>query len=670
MKLNSFSIILGILLFFAACNIIGNSDDKQSEPITVKDPLPEIDDDELLDSLLQLAATMQQDTNLAMLYYKIGEIYENCDFETTKEYYLKMNDLNEQLDWNQGRYTFAIGFSHILSRQGFVDSAIAINLQALELAKKEKDELNKSRIAFSIGNAYLLKQWHETALNYYLEALSVFEKKDDQDRLGNVYFQLSELYADLDAVDKAIEFGEKAVALDPNESYYLAGLAKAYYTAQQYEKANHYFEKALEICLQENNLYMTGWIYYLSSENALMSYDLKKAEMYAQNALEVNLEIDNMGAYGGALSVLSKVEELRGNFTQSEAHIKEALQIVTDLENLQGQSACYKTLSELAIAQHKYKEHIQYLKEWGLVEAKMAKETSLRAANEIEAKYETTKKEFEIETQRQIIRSRILQRNLLAVGVVICVIFLILLWLLFRLRIRRNYALEELNATKDRLLSIISHDLKNPALAQRDAIRILLDNKVSWDADTLNDYYQKMLKSADGQVDLLYNLLDWARVQTGRIQYQPVQFDFAAEMRKNEFSLLRNMANNKGIEFVVEMPNTVLAMGDANLLATVARNLLENAVKFTTTGGRVTLAVEPKENGKFVVSVTDTGIGMSDEQIQNIFRLDSKIPKRGTAGEPGTGLGLIVCKELLEKHGTTLHVESKINEGSCFWFEI
>jgi tetratricopeptide (TPR) repeat protein len=260
-QLFSYSIIqLFIIGILSGCHFTGNHADEQPQNNFTSDSLWTPTGDVELDNMLQIAATMQQDTNLAMLYYKIGEMYEDSDFETTKEYYLKMNDLNEQLNWNQGRYTFAIGFSHILSRQGFADSAIAINLQALELAKKEKDELNISRIAYSAGNAYLLKQWHETALSYYLEALSVFEKKNDQDRLGNVYFQLSDLYDDLDAVDKAIEFGEKAVALDPNESYYLAGLAKAYYTAQQYEKANRYFEEALNICLQENNLYMTGWI--------------------------------------------------------------------------------------------------------------------------------------------------------------------------------------------------------------------------------------------------------------------------------------------------------------------------------------------------------------------------------------------------------------------------
>ena len=96
----------------------------------------------------------------------------------------------------------------------------------------------------------------------------------------------------------------------------------------------------------------------------------------------------------------------------------------------------------------------------------------------------------------------------------------------------------------------------------------------------------------------------------------------------------------------------------------------DNAIKFTPASGRVTISVEPKANGKFEVSVADTGTGMTNEQIKNLFCLDCQISKRGTSGEQSTGLGLIVCNELLEKHGTKLHIESNINEGSRFWFEI
>jgi len=661
------------LIFITGCNSKQNNNAHHGNTtleIFVKDSLWIPTGDAYLDSLMQAAATAKQDTNLAMLYYQIGEVYEDSDFEKAKEYYQKMGSLCEHLDWNQGRYFFAIGYTLVLNRQGEADSAIAINLKTLELAKKEKNELWTGRLSFSTGNSYLIKQWHETALTYYMESLSIFEKINDIDRLGTVYFQLSQLYSDMGAVDKAIDYGEKAISLCPDEPYFFAGLAKASMYDYQLEKANEYFEKALHSFRQNNNLYMVGWIDYHLGENALMTLELNKAEKYAKEALKTNLEIGNMAAYSGALAVLGRVEKFRGNFSQAEKYILESLQIVDESDNLQGKNICIRTLLELTAAQNKHQDYLHYQKEWELLDREIAKETSIQVAAEIEAKYETTKKELEITKQQQIINTQHIQRNLLIGSIILCVVFLALLWYMLRLRIQKNHVLEELNATKDRFFSIISHDLKNPALAQRDAIRILLDDKISWDANTLNNYCQKMLKSAESHVDLLYNLLSWARVQTGRLHYQPAQFDFAAELRKNDFSLLRNMANRKEIDFSIEIPDTVLVNGDANMLNTVVRNLLDNAVKFTPIRGKVTLSVKQKENKTFIITITDTGIGMTEEQIQNLFHLDHQISKRGTAGELGTGLGLIVCKELLEKHGSTLHIESKINEGSCFWFEV
>jgi len=662
------------LLFFFGCHSPDQKNDIQTISSVPLDSLWQPTGDPKLDSLIQAASIAPKDTNLAMLYYQIGDIYENYDFDKAEVYYLKMGELCEQLDWNQGRYFFTIGYTLVLNRQGVPDSAITLNLKMLELAKKEKNELWIGRLAYSTGNAYLIKQWYETALNYYVEALTIFDKLNETERLSTVYFQLSLLYSDIGNVDKAIEFGEKSVALFPDDSYFLAGLGKAYMCAYQHEKANEYLEKSFKLCEQENNLYMVGWVAYQLCENALLNNDLKKAETYAHKAMKINKEIGCMESYAGALSVLSKVEELKGNFSRAEAYIFDVLKIVEETDNLQGKSDCYKILSELAIAQNKYNEHLQYLKELDLITKKIAEETSLQAMDEIEAKYETTKKELEIERQQNIINRQKIQRNLFFCGIALSVMALSLLWYLLHTRTRRNIILTEMNATKDKFFSIISHDLKNPALAQRDALQMMLDNAESWDVDTLKQYYHGLLQSANGQVNLLYNLLNWAQIQTGRMPFLPTQFDIVAELRKTDISLLNDMAKRKGIDFITDIPEIALITGDMNMLSTVVRNLLANAIKFTNQGGTVTLKITAGTGvlpyAPTRISVSDTGIGMTEEQIQNLFHLTRQISKRGTAGETGAGIGFIVCIELLEKHGVTLHVESKINEGSHFWFEI
>ena len=150
---------------------------------------------------------------------------------------------------------------------------------------------------------------------------------------------------------------------------------------------------------------------------------------------------------------------------------------------------------------------------------------------------------------------------------------------------------------------------------------------------------------------------------------KPVTFDLVANL-KSGIGVVQNMSNEKGIILDLQMPTPAVITGDDNMLATVVRNLLVNAVKYTQQGGTVTLKVKPAAAGKYIVTVSDTGIGMNAGQKNNLFRLANQPSQRGTAGETSVGLGLIVCKDFLEKHGSTLHVESEEGKGSRFWFEV
>jgi signal transduction histidine kinase len=252
---------------------------------------------------------------------------------------------------------------------------------------------------------------------------------------------------------------------------------------------------------------------------------------------------------------------------------------------------------------------------------------------------------------------------------------------MLRLRARRNHILAETNTTKDKFFNIISHDLKNPAVALRDALKLLAGNVRLWDTDTLSNYCDELLHSADGQVDLLNSLLGWAKLQTGRTTFNPGVY--VLSNLKPGISLIRNMAEKKNITLIANIPDKEFLTCDGNMLETVIRNLLTNAVKFTAPGGTVTLEASPNPSkggkfsppsgeleGAFTFTVSDTGVGMNREQISNLFRLDKPQSRPGTADEEGNGLGLIVSKDLLKKHGCELHVQSEEGKGSRFWFEL
>jgi len=680
--------ILFLMFFFIGCHNKEIKIEKQTGNIVVDvDSLIDSTSNPELDSLLKLVTAANQDIALADLYFQIAEKYEDYNFEKAKEYYLKMRELCENLKYKQGIYQFSLGFAHILTREGLVDSAISINLKALEIAKEEKDELWTGKLSFGTANAYLVKQWYETALGYYMDALTIFENRNDNERLASIYFQLSLLYSDINVVDKAIKFGEKSIEFCDDDPYSFVGLAQAYSAVQQYDKSIAYMEEALRLSKIQNNVYLKGLIYYHLGEKFLMTYDWVKAEKYIRKALKINKEIGNDAAYYGSLALLSKVEELNGNFAQAEIYMKEVLQNMNETNNLMGKNFCFLVLSELSIAQNRYRDNIQYWKEWEIVKNEIAAETTLRVAGEMEAKFETAKKNLEIEQQKHIIARQKMQHQLLVGCVALFIIIVAFLWYVILLRDRRNKVLTETNAIKDKFFSIISHDLKNPAIVQRDAIELLKNNASGWNEDTIKEYYDELFKSAESYVALIHNLLHWAQMQTGRMSYLPTTLNLPTCLN-TEIALIQEMVKNKDITFLVQLPDEAIVYADRNMICTVVRNLLTNAVKFTQSGGQVTLNISESTDETYTtnrtpqtayrISVSDTGIGMSKAQIQNLLcpkrsqckDVARQVSTKGTANETGSGLGLIVCKELIEKHGSTLHIDSAEGKGSTFWFEI
>ena len=226
-----------------------------------------------------------------------------------------------------------------------------------------------------------------------------------------------------------------------------------------------------------------------------------------------------------------------------------------------------------------------------------------QAVQEISVKYEIAEKELQILRQQSKINRQNTILYISAVSLLVAGILVVLLFYIMRIYKRGNRELAETNAIKDKFFSIISHDLKNPAIFQRDAIQILLENTGRWDIETLRKYYQDLLYSADHQVDLLYNLLNWAHVQTGRMPFTPRLFDLTACLR-TDLALLQYMADFKNIRLNINLPEHALVTGDSDMQTTVVRNLVTNAIKFTNSGGEVTLAVSPCEPCKDAISTT------------------------------------------------------------------
>ncbi|MFH0736739.1 MAG: PAS domain S-box protein [bacterium] len=226
--------------------------------------------------------------------------------------------------------------------------------------------------------------------------------------------------------------------------------------------------------------------------------------------------------------------------------------------------------------------------------------------------------------------------------------------------------LEEVNASKDKFFSIIAHELKSPFQGSLGISSLLAEDIEALDKSEISTMAASLNKSLKSQYDLLKNLLDWSRLQAGYMVYTPQKVDINEQIIK-VIKLLENNFKQKNIKVTFQPINYVYAIADENMVFTVLQNLITNAIKFTNFNGNINIIVKTFDN-EIETSVIDDGVGIDEKKLDNIFRIDNQHSTVGTNKETGTGLGLILCKEMIEKNKGKIWVKSKVNAGSDFSF--
>ena len=240
-----------------------------------------------------------------------------------------------------------------------------------------------------------------------------------------------------------------------------------------------------------------------------------------------------------------------------------------------------------------------------------------------------------------------------------------------RLEKERDELIEELkesNATKDKFFSIIAHDLKTPFATMSAFVNLINKYYDKYNKKQLKELVIELDRSMKNAYMLLENLLTWSRMKSGRMSFSPTDFDIA-KVCFDIIELYAVKAAQKGIEINANFQDGLIVHADKFMIETVLRNLINNAVKFTKPKGKITVKIE-EEKENYIVSVSDTGIGISQENQKKLFKIDTAYSTFGTALEKGTGLGLILCKEFVEKNGGKIWVESKENKGTVFYFTV
>ncbi|MBF0395415.1 MAG: hybrid sensor histidine kinase/response regulator [Desulfobacterales bacterium] len=235
-------------------------------------------------------------------------------------------------------------------------------------------------------------------------------------------------------------------------------------------------------------------------------------------------------------------------------------------------------------------------------------------------------------------------------------------------RFQETMKLKKLNEDKDKFFSIISHDIKNPLFSMNGYLGIMTEYIDKFSKEKIKDMTLNLKKTYESFERLIDNLLSWSRMQTGMLKSIPKTINLYDIAIKN-IKLFQQNAEQKEILIQNEIENKIEAYADYNMVDTIFRNLISNSIKFTNKGGTVKISALLNKND-IIISIYDNGIGISEKNLKILFKIDSKCTQTGTSGEKGTGLGLILCKEFVERNGGRIWCETELGKGTTFYFNL
>jgi signal transduction histidine kinase len=347
---------------------------------------------------------------------------------------------------------------------------------------------------------------------------------------------------------------------------------------------------------------------------------------------------------------------------------------------------CYQNLASLFEQQQDYKKSLGYYKQYKQLEDSLFSQGMQAKLLQDQVRFETASKEDQIKTLTKLdeltkeeLKKQGLVRNILVVVVALTVILLFNVYRSGQRRIRinrllmdhqeevkrRSKELEQLNEVKDKFFSIISHDLRSPMNALSGILDLMDNDRIK--PEEFKKLNKELRKQFDHTKTLINNLLDWALLQMDKLKLQPEKFDIQKLVDEN-FRLLGSL-HLKEINMVSRVGAETIGFGDMNMVNLVVRNLVLNGIKFTDNGGSIEVDARAQGN-EWIVSVKDTGIGISPDVQKILFDKTAGYTTRGTANEKGTGLGLILCKEFVEKNGGRIWLDSEVGKGSTFYFTV
>ncbi|HAF29202.1 MAG TPA: hypothetical protein DCG75_09165 [Bacteroidales bacterium] len=601
---------------------------------------------------------------------QIGSIYKKLNrYDLALENYLKALKIHQELD-DQDK------IASLLNNIGIIYDDIKNFQKALELysnALEIKRKLgNKKEISYSlhiIGNTYLNLKNYTEALANFNESLVLRTEVGDKVSIANSFKSIGNTYLELGEYDKSITNLKEAYRIRDEigdikgVGEILNDIGNYYLRINMPDIALDYFERTLILCQKTNDQYLIGLslrkIGIIQLEKGFVDAGINNIK----RSLQTGQNIDNLELIKNAYFELYNYYNKVGNKDYA-------------LENYLNYSIVKDSINAKLNSQRITEIQMNFELEKSYSEiSRIENEVSeLTAENKIRS--------IELKKQKNV-------RNLLLIIALISLFSGIMIFTQFLSKRKTNILLQEkikeadqsnkllkesednlkiLNATKDKFFSIIAHDLRNPFNALHGLTYHLLKNYNDFDSNEIKQSLELIYGSADDLLELLENLLHWSRTQRGKMLFTPREINISDVINKI-FNLLSMNAKKKEINLINEIDEKKTIYADNDMITAIFRNLISNAIKFSHTNSFIRISSKNfSEYTEF--SVMDNGVGISPENIKKLFRIDIHHSTSGTSEEQGSGLGLILCREFVEKHNGRIWVESEINKGSTFKFTI
>jgi signal transduction histidine kinase len=580
----------------------------------------------------------------------------------------------------------------MLTSSGDYSAAMKYDNMSLEHDIILKDSTLIARDYNNIGNDYYDLGEYDDAFFYFTQSHRVATAIKDTLRMLIAYHNVGRVFKELGQYEVALDHLNLAKKMSEQQKdaegipYAYDEIGDVQLRKHEYDSALITLGRAIKLSRQLNIKFLEPKIHSKIATAYLGKGDFEKARAHYDSAYALhNVTNDRFGVAAVELGRgIAYTKE--GNYNEALTKIETSLAVAKELNARVLEIKCFYQLSNLWEMKGDYKKSLSYYKQYKQLEDTLFSQEMQGKLLRDQLRFETESRDSRIAflselqaMQKGEIKKQEFVRNILVVVMALSGILLITVYrsgnrrrqintLLLQHQEemeKRSEELERLNQVKDKFFSIISHDLRSPINALAGLLDLLDKGAVS--ADELPKHIKELKARFNHTRTLLNNLLDWTLLQMDKLNLQAAKIDIYNIVEEN-IQLLTSV-QNKDITIVNDVPKNSIGFADSNTVNLVIRNLMTNAIKFTNDGGRVVIGAQEKPT-EWLVSVNDNGVGMNRDVLKMLFDKTAPYTTRGTANEKGTGLGLILCKEFIEKNGGKIWVESSEGKGSTFFFTL